>query len=154
MQIGKEKRIKAIIIFFRNTFLFGYIAKYRKFTIINPNGVCMNPLLKQKYETRAGIMKALAHPSRLLMIEELEKGPRCVCELQQLVGADMSTVSKHLSVLKNAGLVYDSKQGTTVYYHLKIPCVLDFIGCVDRVIEHNVAQQVQVAQCCTRGAGQ
>jgi len=95
-------------------------------------------------------MKALAHPSRLLMIEELEKGPRCVCELQQLVGADMSTVSKHLLVMKNAGLVYDVKHGTTVYYHLKTPCVLDFIGCVDRVIEHNVAQQMQVAQCCTR----
>jgi len=121
-----------------------------KFKIINPNGVCMDPLLKQKYETRAAIMKALAHPSRLLMIEELEKGPRCVCELQQLVGADMSTVSKHLSVMKNAGLVYDVKQGTTVYYHLRVQCVLDFIECVDRVIEHNVAQQMQVAQCCTR----
>lgn len=50
----------------------------------------MEPLVKQKYETRAAIMKALAHPSRLMMVEELEKGPRCVCELQELVGADMS----------------------------------------------------------------
>ncbi|MEW6526218.1 MAG: metalloregulator ArsR/SmtB family transcription factor [Spirochaetota bacterium] len=110
----------------------------------------MDPLLRQKYETRATIMKALAHPSRLVMVEELEKGPRCVCELQQLVGADLSTVSKHLSVMKNAGLVYDIKQGTTVYYHLKTPCVLDFIGCVDRVIEFNAAHQVKIAQCCSK----
>lgn len=110
----------------------------------------MDPLLKQKYEIRAAIMKALAHPSRLMMVEELEKGPRCVCELQQLVGADMSTVSKHLSVMKNAGLVYDTKQGTTVYYHLKTTCVLDFIGCVDRVIEFNAAHQVKIAQCCIK----
>jgi len=110
----------------------------------------MDPLVKQKYETRAAIMKALAHPSRLMMVEELEKGPRCVCELQELVGADMSTVSKHLAVMKNAGLVYDVKQGTTVYYHLKTSCVLDFIACVDRVIEHNVAHQVKIARCCVR----
>ncbi|MCX8123702.1 MAG: metalloregulator ArsR/SmtB family transcription factor [Spirochaetes bacterium] len=108
----------------------------------------MEQLVNQKYKTRAAIMKALAHPSRLMMIEELEKGPRCVCQLQEIVGADMSTISKHLAVLKNAGLVYDVKHRTTVYYHLKTPCVLDFLGCVDRVIEQNVAQQLQVAQCC------
>ncbi|MGQ9843051.1 MAG: ArsR/SmtB family transcription factor [Spirochaetota bacterium] len=110
----------------------------------------MDNVLRQKYETRATIMRALAHPTRLMIIEELERGPRCVCELQHIVGSDMSTVSKHLSVLKSAGLVYVIKQGTTVYYNLKVQCVLDFIGCVDRVIEYNVAYQLKVARCCVR----
>ncbi len=88
--------------------------------------------------------EALAHPSRTYDVEELEM-TRCVCELQQIVGADLSTVSKHLSVMKNAGLVYDIKQGTTVYYHLKTNCVLDFIECVDRVIEFNAVHQVKIA---------
>ncbi len=110
----------------------------------------MDLLLKQKYEARAVIMKALAHPSRLMMVEELEKGPRCVCELRDLIGVDMSTVSKHLLVMKNAGLVYGVKQGTTVYYHLKASCVLDFIACVDRVLANNVEHQVKIARYCIR----
>ncbi len=56
------------------------------------------------YEARAKIIKAIAHPTRLFIVEELEKKEKCVNELTEMIGADMSTVSKHLSVLKNAGL--------------------------------------------------
>ncbi len=91
------------------------------------------------------------------MIEELGKGPRCVCELQRLVGSDISTVSKHLSVLKNAGLVYDIKQGTTVYYNLKVECALDFIVCVDKIINSYTTNTVHIsfpevprAKCCAK----
>ncbi len=79
-------------------------------------------------------MKALAHPSRLMMIEELSHGERCVCELTELVGADISTVSKHLAVLKKAGIVTDEKKGKQVYYRLKVPCVLNFFHCIESVI--------------------
>jgi ArsR family transcriptional regulator len=79
--------------------------------------------------------QALAHPSRLVMVEELAKGERCVCELQKLVGADMSTVSKHLAVLKKAGLVESDKRGLQVFYALLSPCVMNFFMCVESVIE-------------------
>jgi len=69
----------------------------------------MKSNLKTKYEARAKIIKAMAHPSRLLIIEELSKRECCVTELTEMIGADTSTVSKHLSVLKNAGLVTDEK---------------------------------------------
>ncbi len=69
---------------------------------------------RQVYEFRARIAKALAHPSRLLMLEALENREQCVCELTELVGADQSTVSKHLAVLKQAGLVEDRKDGVMV----------------------------------------
>jgi ArsR family transcriptional regulator len=85
------------------------------------------------HEQRAKIIKALAHPSRLLMVEALADGPRCVCELRDLVGADLSTVSKHLAVLKNAGIVVDERRGTQIYYHLAAPCVLDFFACIERL---------------------
>lgn len=68
---------------------------------------------------RAPIFKALAHPSRLLMIEALRERERCVGELTKLVGADVSTVSKHLSLMKSAGLVTAEKRGLNVFYH---PC--------------------------------
>ncbi len=87
------------------------------------------------FEARARVMKAMAHPSRLMMIEELSRGERCVCELTELVGADISTVSKHLSLLKKAGIVTDEKKGKQVYYRLKVPCVLNFFHCIESVLE-------------------
>ena len=94
----------------------------------------MEAARQARLEQRAKIMKALAHPSRLLIVEELAGGERCVCEFVELIGADFSTVSKHLSVLKKAGLVVDDKRGLQVYYSLKCPCVLNFFGCVEDVI--------------------
>jgi DNA-binding transcriptional ArsR family regulator len=91
--------------------------------------------------TRANVFKALAHPSRLLIVEQLAQTERCVCELTRMVGADMSTVSKHLSVLKNAGIIQDKKRGSQVYYRLKMPCVLRFFDCVGEVIETNAKEQ-------------
>ena len=93
---------------------------------------------RKHLEARAKVLKAMAHPSRLLIIEELEKGERCVCELTEMVGADISTVSKHLSVLKQAGLVVDDKQGNQVFYKLRVPCILNFFGCVESVMEAQV----------------
>jgi len=93
---------------------------------------------RKHLEARAKVLKAMAHPSRLFMIEELEKGERCVCELTEMVGADISTVSKHLSVLKQAGLVVDEKRGNQVFYQLRVPCILNFFGCVESVLEAQV----------------
>ncbi len=90
---------------------------------------------KQHLKARAGVLKAMAHPSRLFIIEELEKGERCVCELTEMIGADVSTISKHLSVLKQAGLVVDDKRGNQVFYQLRVPCILNFFGCVESVLE-------------------
>jgi ArsR family transcriptional regulator len=86
-----------------------------------------------RYEAKAKMMKALAHPTRLFILDELSKGERCVCELRDMVGADLSTVSKHLAVLKTAGIVSDDKRGLQVFYRLKTPCVLGFFDCVQQV---------------------
>ena len=91
----------------------------------------MNALKQRDYEARARILKALAHPSRLMMVDELSRGERCVCELTALVGSDISTVSKHLSLLKSAGIVEREKRGLQVFYRLHAPCVLDFFGCLE-----------------------
>ena len=74
---------------------------------------------KLRIHLRANVIKALAHPSRVLIASALIDGERCVCELTELVGADISTVSKHLSVMKNAGLVEIEKRGLNVYYRLR-----------------------------------
>ena len=81
------------------------------------------------------VLKALAHPARLWMVEQLERGELCVCELVEGLGLDFSTVSKHLLVLKNAGVVADDKRGKQVFYSLRVPCVLKFMHCIESVIK-------------------
>ncbi len=101
---------------------------------------------RARFEARAQVLKALAHPSRLYMVDQLSHGERCVCELTELVGSDISTVSKHLSVLKAAGIVADEKRGMQVYYRLKMKCVLRFFDCVSEVIEQTARDHKMV--CC------
>ncbi|MEI6501963.1 MAG: metalloregulator ArsR/SmtB family transcription factor [Armatimonadota bacterium] len=96
-------------------------------------------------ELKAGIIKALGHPSRLAMVEALAAGELCVCELQELVGSDMSTVSKHLTVLKHARLVCDRKQGQWVYYSLRTPCIMGFLECLEAVLK----EPCECEQCGT-----
>ena len=86
-------------------------------------------------EARAKVMKALAHPSRLFIVDELSRGERCVYELTEMIGADMSTVSKHLSLLKKTGVVLDERRGQQVFYRLRVPCILNFFGCVEAVLD-------------------
>jgi DNA-binding transcriptional ArsR family regulator len=91
--------------------------------------------MKELYEAQAKIISAMAHPTRLMIVDELRNGPKCVCELTDLAGVDTSTVSKHLSILKNAGIISDEKKGLKVFYSLQMPCILNFFSCVDSVIK-------------------
>ncbi len=100
---------------------------------------------RDRHQARARVLKALAHPSRLIIVEALANGERCVGDLTALVGDDTSTVSKHLSVLRGAGLVLDRKDGNKVNYSLRVPCVLHFFECIDLVL--SAAQPA--TQCCT-----
>ncbi len=108
----------------------------------------MEQKLQPQYEARANILKAMGHPTRLFILEELHRQERCVNELTDMIGSDVSTVSKHLSVLKNSGLVQDEKRGNSIYYRLCCPCVLDFIGCIETVLKTNIEKQINIAQCC------
>ena len=93
----------------------------------------MTAKTQARLKAQTKILKALAHPTRLLLIEELARQTKCVCELREVAELDMSTVSKHLSVLRNAGIVQDQKRGLQVFYSLKTPCVLNFFQCVESV---------------------
>ena len=88
-----------------------------------------------QFKAQAQVFKALAHPGRLLMVDELSRGERCVCELAALVGSEMPTVSRHLAQLKHAGIVDDEKRGAQVFYRLVTPCVMNFFQCVASVRE-------------------
>jgi DNA-binding transcriptional ArsR family regulator len=104
----------------------------------------MDVRTKAQFELRANVVKAMAHPTRLFIIDELSRQERCVCELTEMIGADTSTISKHLTILKNAGLVKDDKRGTQVFYQLRCPCILNFFRCIEDVIQQNAQAHIDL----------
>ena len=101
----------------------------------------MNALMRNRYEARARVIKALAHPTRLALVDALAERERCVCDLAKMAGADLSTVSKHLSLLRSAGIVTDRKRGLQVFYRLCCPCITNFFGCVEAVLRSSARRQ-------------
>jgi ArsR family transcriptional regulator len=93
----------------------------------------MTATAQADYKDKARIIKALAHPTRLFIVDELSRGERCVCELTDMIDAEMPTVSRHLSQLKHVGIVEDEKRGAQVFYRLRVNCVLNFFKCVQAV---------------------
>lgn len=86
----------------------------------------------KELEPLAGVFKALGHPVRLMIVEMLLDGERCVCELQKDSGRDMSTVSSHLNVLKNSRIVSCEQRGKNVYYSLCCPCLSSVLSCLQK----------------------
>lgn len=77
------------------------------------------------------VFKALGNPTRLTLVRTLQGGERCVCDLVEAAGLGWSTTSKHLDILREAGVVDSEKRGQQVFYRLKLACVAEFIGCLD-----------------------
>ncbi len=95
----------------------------------------------QHYVARADVAKALSHPSRLMILDALNEGDLCVCDLTELVGSDQSTVSKHLAVLRNAGIIDMRKEGTLSMCHLRVQCLQGFWSCIEAVLRQNLEEQ-------------
>jgi len=84
---------------------------------------------------QAEIARAIAHPLRIAIINFLKDGEQCVCDIAEHVGSERSNVSRHLSVMANAGLLEYRKDGLKVIYKLKFTCIVDFFSCVSRVLK-------------------
>ncbi len=87
-----------------------------------------------RFEKRAEIIKAMANAARLVIVEELSRNEKTVGALTELVDLDISTVSRHLLILRHAGIVSCRKNGNQVLYRLRTPCVLNFFDCVEKVL--------------------
>lgn len=94
------------------------------------------------YSLRAGLAKALAHPLRLRILDVLlAGGEMCVCDIVNKVDSSQSTVSKHLAVLKDAGIIDSRKDGLMVFYWVRTPCVREFFKCIDKVLKDDLKRK-------------
>ncbi len=93
---------------------------------------------------KVNVFKALGHETRLKIVEILAtEGPKCVCELVERLPYDQSTISRHLGLMKASGILSSSKDGLNVTYEIKMPCVYQFIRCLDAVFEGKCAESCQ-----------
>jgi DNA-binding transcriptional ArsR family regulator len=87
------------------------------------------------FEKQAEVVKAIAHPLRIAILDFLKDGPRCVCDIAAHTGSERSNVSRHLSVMVAAGVLDCHKDGLKVFYRLRSPCVLRCFSCLTGVLE-------------------
>lgn len=100
------------------------------------------------YEARAELFRAMAHPARLRILEALSERERCVCELQQIVGSSLPTVSRHLAQMKAVGLLGCRRAGTSIYYRLLVPCVTDTFACIDAALRADGERRAKICAAC------
>jgi len=98
---------------------------------VKATGKTTKPKTPADFRQASEVFKALSNPNRLLIVDALAKGERCVADLTARVGLDMSTVSNHLSVLRNVGILKDERRGTQIFYSLRKPCLLNVFCCLD-----------------------
>lgn len=96
------------------------------------------------YEKQAEVAQAIAHPLRLAILDFLRERERCVCDIAAAAGSERSNISRHLSVMVNAGVLVSRKEGLKVYYRLKCPCILDFFSCISKVLRQNIRDQEKI----------
>lgn len=96
---------------------------------------------KEFYKLKTSIIKALANPTRLMIVDCLRNGEKSVGEIIELTKEEQSNISKSLGILKTNGLIKDRKEGSNVYYSLKICCINEFFCCIDNIISENIKYQ-------------
>ena len=100
---------------------------------------------KAALKRQAEVFKALGHPGRMAIVHALAGGEICACELASVAGCAASTASRHLQVLRHAGLIADERRGQQIMYRLTCPCVVIFAQCIDRVDTGENVQTLQIA---------
>ncbi|MFZ5975697.1 MAG: ArsR/SmtB family transcription factor [Bacillota bacterium] len=96
----------------------------------------MKKMEREKTHKDVEILKALAHPVRLGIVKVLhEKGELCACEICSLFDCDRTTASKHLAVLRQAGIIDYERYGKMIIYRLEMPCVSVFLRCIQVILK-------------------
>jgi ArsR family transcriptional regulator len=99
---------------------------------------------KEFYKLKTNLIKALANPTRLMIVDFLRGGEKCVCEIIEHLEEEQSNISKSLGILRSNGLIKDRKEGLKVYYRLNLCCIDEFFCCLDNILSENLKQQQEL----------
>ena len=101
------------------------------------------------FSAQAEILKAMAQPVRLAIVDYLTDGERCVCEIVEEIRAGRSNVSRHLALMQRAGVLASRRDGLKIYYRLQCPCVADFLRCTKGVMRDRVRRGQRLLALCS-----
>ena len=96
------------------------------------------------FEKQAEIVQALAHPLRIAIVDFLKDGGQCVCDIAEHIGSERSNVSRHLSLMVNAGLLECRKEGLKVIYNLKTPCISECLECITGLLRQQIKNEQEL----------
>jgi len=89
----------------------------------------MDRNVNNQYSWEAEFFKTLSHPTRIFILYSVKYEQYTVTELAEKAGIDISTMSKHLDLLKRQKIIVGEKNKNNVYYKINIPCVFNFLDC-------------------------
>ena len=97
---------------------------------------------KRVLEFKAKILKTISDPNRLKILEILRHGEACQCEIIPLIEQSQPTVSRHLKLLEDAGLIKSRKDGTRVFYNVVDPHIFNLLDAVDNNMIDLISQEL------------
>ena len=106
----------------------------------------MSKRLTADLDEQAQVLSSIASSTRLQIVYELSTCCKSVSELTEILGLDISTVSRHLSILKNSGVVSRSKSGIQVYYSLRNRSLLDYIEQLTTIAHNGIQRRSEPPQ--------
>jgi DNA-binding transcriptional ArsR family regulator len=92
------------------------------------------------FDRQAEIVKSVAHPLRIAIVDFLKDGEQCVCDIAEHIDSERSNVSRHLSVMVSGGVLSYRKDGLKVIYKLRTPCIVDFFSCVTNILKQQAEE--------------
>ncbi len=95
-------------------------------------------------DKKSNVLKALAQPTRLKILELLRDGERCVCEMMPLLNEEQSNLSKHLASLRQAGIVDYRKEGVSTYYRIRHKEVLKIIDLAEEIVKNEMMKTIEM----------
>jgi DNA-binding transcriptional ArsR family regulator len=107
----------------------------------------MNTHCCESEETIEGLFKAVSHPARLAILEEMRQGECCVCHLEAFLGSRQAYISQQLAVLRDAGLISDRRDGWNVYYRVNDPRVFDLLNTAYTLTNTHPEKRIAVKAC-------
>lgn len=109
----------------------------------------MGPLI----ERQAEFLKALANPTRLLLLSQLAGGERCVCELMADTELEQANTSQHLAILRNQGIVESRRDGPRTMYSIKRPEVAKILALVNAALGAQIQEDAVMLQTLSDARG-
>src|SRR4030043_1287446 len=109
------------------------------------NHVCMEESMKERIlELKAEVLKALAQPTRLKILELLRNGERCICEIVPAINGEQSNISRHISVMQKSHLITTRKDGVKVMIKVRDPRIFEILDTVGLFLTTQMQEQTRL----------